>query len=541
MALEQLEAVLKHCVAGIVGNLHLPLVSLVLIARVAFGAQAPHHREYDVVHDQIHVKDIRPETGHAYWITLPPTFLGWLDDAQQRGASRLVVLENGVALGPPHSKHEEIRRHGSGRYSHWGGGVLFSSSDNTDPRANERRYSIGFARVSERSFFDPVTSEPPSVEEVFDRPLLTLTSDGVHLRDGKIQLAVVEPIDSLRYYWEVDVEPTFDSDSLHRQPLLGLSAHGPDPLTILNREADLRDRLDMPYRIGALAVPPQDLANDSVDLLAMRLGFRLDAQAKIREVYEFVSHQFYPRDTSNDVRTARETVSVDRGLCRNVNALSASLLDSLGFATRLLQVSTEAAPSRTGRPSKSHVTCEVFSGGHWSIVDPWMEVWLPMISMQSVAEGRGPGSMVVLKDRSPSSKSDGPGLSRESTHSVTLMDYASSRSYFRGFDGRHLIVPESPELEQRLFAGGQRFVPDWPFDALWPEPVIDVWIRVRGLQVSEDQLAHRFFGQGPAKRPETVVGTPWTTIVARIDLRAAYGIVEGPAVIKVQLIEPASP
>jgi hypothetical protein len=58
--------------------------------------------------------------------------------------STLKLLENGVPLGPAHSLHADISH---GRYSHWvvpGGPpvLLFSASDNSDPRSNRRRYDV---------------------------------------------------------------------------------------------------------------------------------------------------------------------------------------------------------------------------------------------------------------------------------------------------------------------------------------------------------------------------------------------------------------
>jgi|SRR5580658_76105 predicted O-methyltransferase YrrM len=80
---------------------------------------------------------IRPEPGRS--LAIP--------------ASPLRVLEDGVPLAQPHALHDEIRRLGCGRYSHWtfrGGAdrngaayreVLFSSSDNSDPNENGRCYT----------------------------------------------------------------------------------------------------------------------------------------------------------------------------------------------------------------------------------------------------------------------------------------------------------------------------------------------------------------------------------------------------------------
>jgi hypothetical protein len=55
--------------------------------------------------------------------------------------SPLLVYENDKLLGPAHSQHTDVEKIGGGRYSHWKGiGLLFSTSDNTDPRKNGRIY-----------------------------------------------------------------------------------------------------------------------------------------------------------------------------------------------------------------------------------------------------------------------------------------------------------------------------------------------------------------------------------------------------------------
>jgi hypothetical protein len=53
-----------------------------------------------------------------------------------------LLLENGVLLGPGNCLHADIRALGQGRFSFWYDYVYFSSSDNSDPRTNGRRYEI---------------------------------------------------------------------------------------------------------------------------------------------------------------------------------------------------------------------------------------------------------------------------------------------------------------------------------------------------------------------------------------------------------------
>jgi hypothetical protein len=94
--------------------------------------------------------EIQAQRGNAYlarWSGIPGhAFLSDLiypeDSNAWRNSSTLEIFEDGLRLGPAHALHSEIAALGSGRYSHWQGYLVFSSSDNTDPRSNGRIYSI---------------------------------------------------------------------------------------------------------------------------------------------------------------------------------------------------------------------------------------------------------------------------------------------------------------------------------------------------------------------------------------------------------------
>jgi hypothetical protein len=81
------------------------------------------------------------ERGHAW--TVPISEFAALADTVERPArSPLILLEDGVPLGPPHAAHAQIRDRGWGRYSHWGEHLYFASSDNSPPDRNGRRYAV---------------------------------------------------------------------------------------------------------------------------------------------------------------------------------------------------------------------------------------------------------------------------------------------------------------------------------------------------------------------------------------------------------------
>ena len=63
------------------------------------------------------------------------------DDTTKDG-SRLVLCEDDHPLGEGHSNHVDIRSLGRGRYSHLPGYILFSTSDNSNPQSNGRRYRV---------------------------------------------------------------------------------------------------------------------------------------------------------------------------------------------------------------------------------------------------------------------------------------------------------------------------------------------------------------------------------------------------------------
>ncbi len=83
------------------------------------------------------LSDFTPELANC-WVAGVPRHL--LSDRES--GSRLIVYEDGRPLGSAHSVHDDIRRIGLGRYSHWGAEIYISTSDNSDPRCNGRRYTI---------------------------------------------------------------------------------------------------------------------------------------------------------------------------------------------------------------------------------------------------------------------------------------------------------------------------------------------------------------------------------------------------------------
>src|SRR5581483_4972959 len=76
---------------------------------------------------------------HGWWTALPG-LTAEADGLSDQRRSCLQLYEDGIRLRPAHSSHDAVRKIGRGRFSHWQSQMLFSSSDNSDPNTNGRRY-----------------------------------------------------------------------------------------------------------------------------------------------------------------------------------------------------------------------------------------------------------------------------------------------------------------------------------------------------------------------------------------------------------------
>ena len=73
------------------------------------------------------------------------------DDSDHPTRSQVVLFERGKLIGPAHTIHDEIKKHGGGAYSHWGTQLCFSTSDGTNPNENGYAYDA----------FIPSSNPPP--------------------------------------------------------------------------------------------------------------------------------------------------------------------------------------------------------------------------------------------------------------------------------------------------------------------------------------------------------------------------------------------
>jgi len=99
---------------------------------------------------EIEVELMRPfqSNGGYCWALGLPDAVPEGDTEEHRTASGILLLEDGRPIGPAHCLHASIREYGSGRFSHWQRALYFSTSDDSDPNFNGRRYTVGLPRAA---------------------------------------------------------------------------------------------------------------------------------------------------------------------------------------------------------------------------------------------------------------------------------------------------------------------------------------------------------------------------------------------------------
>ena len=79
--------------------------------------------------------------GHM-WQTSVPDLQSLSDRVGDDRRSTVFVFEDGRQLPHPHAIHDDIEKHGQGRFSHWGELIYFSSSDQSDPNSGKHGYCM---------------------------------------------------------------------------------------------------------------------------------------------------------------------------------------------------------------------------------------------------------------------------------------------------------------------------------------------------------------------------------------------------------------
>jgi SAM-dependent methyltransferase len=118
--------------------------------------------------------------GHC-WVTPMPAGVPAGDGIDDNERSCVVLLEDGVPLGPAHAHHAVIRSQGGGGFSHWGDTLFFSTSDNSDPRDNGRRYAVSVPDA------DAMGRDPATISQAADYAIAS-----AHTYLNQLQAAAID-------------------------------------------------------------------------------------------------------------------------------------------------------------------------------------------------------------------------------------------------------------------------------------------------------------------------------------------------------------
>jgi hypothetical protein len=108
------------------------------------GVQIVLERPFGHRNGLLYLADVHTDTFRVpsffKWKLLSNLSLGPPDTVEAPTRATSVLCEDDKQLGPPHALHADIASLGHGRFSQWGHGLYFSSSDGSDPNVNGRTY-----------------------------------------------------------------------------------------------------------------------------------------------------------------------------------------------------------------------------------------------------------------------------------------------------------------------------------------------------------------------------------------------------------------
>jgi hypothetical protein len=157
------------------------------------------------VQGAVNIQQAAQDSGYRFRVR--QNFGTQADSSATPTVSKLRIYENGVELGPAHSRHDDIATKGQGRFSHWGDNLYFSASDNSNPLTNGRSYTY-------RVYTDGSTSTttPPPTTTTPTSPTTTPTSGGSIKTDFGVYKEPALP--SLPSSGSKIIDPTFGTTIL---------------------------------------------------------------------------------------------------------------------------------------------------------------------------------------------------------------------------------------------------------------------------------------------------------------------------------------
>ena len=229
-----------------------------------------------------------PNEGHC-WTAYLPQWRHLADSLETSQRSPLMLYENGIPFLEAHVPHRHIRTEGGGLFSHWQDSLFFSTSDNSNPNTNGRRYSYTVYREFYRpparvwSDFRPVNlSQRDTSPEAIARDVAYALDVGRHT------LGWLSEFGDLRGKVVLEIGP-----GINFGPILFLSCHGIIPI--------VADRFLAPWDAE---YHPEFYRNLRVELR------RHHPELDLRPFDAILEAGTYPRDVLSRIEVGIESISL---------------------------------------------------------------------------------------------------------------------------------------------------------------------------------------------------------------------------------------
>lgn len=134
--------------------------------------------------------------GCCFTVPLPDVPAG--DSDGRPGQSMLRVFENGIELGPGHSRHKDIEDIGRGRFSHWGKILYLSTANGSSPVTNRSVYHVLWDDFRAQCDELPVASLPLGVLLNLQQGTMSYQYKGIDCFKCPFDLALYQ-----RLLWEL--------------------------------------------------------------------------------------------------------------------------------------------------------------------------------------------------------------------------------------------------------------------------------------------------------------------------------------------------
>jgi SAM-dependent methyltransferase len=132
------------------------------------------------------LRDPVPEAGYCWTVELPGDVPDG-DSLEHPMRSLLCLFENQLEIGPPHALHDEIRKLGGGRFSHWGRSLYFSTSDNSSPLLNGKIYSA-LVKEQDENDLKVVRTKPVNFQKLSPEKLSDDVNYALQISKGHLEL-----------------------------------------------------------------------------------------------------------------------------------------------------------------------------------------------------------------------------------------------------------------------------------------------------------------------------------------------------------------